>query len=376
MLTRDLDQARQDAADTHLELDQAQQRLDESEARIADVAKFDGRLWLREPAGPVPPFRPRADRKSVIISVLNLKGGVGKTTLTANLAATMAAADRRVLMIDLDYQRSLSMLLIGDKRRKELHRHGCSVQHFLSQPRHRLSDLTDRLEDLAPDLPHCAVLPNSDSPAGSDAVDSLEETENKLMAEWLFDRSKPDPRFFLREALHDPALGFECVLLDCPPRLTTACVNALAASDFVLIPVVPDPVSTRAVENLLRTLARFRTSLLPDLAVLGVVPNMVRLYAGAPIRSQADALGELKTLLPALWEVPVPILEAGIKHDAAFGESAAAMDVAGKLKLAVADADIREAFRALAAELEEEVRRASRRAAVVPAKSGARARSR
>ena len=97
------------------------------------------------------------------------------------------------------------------------------------------------------------------------------------MVEWLFDRHRPDPRFFLRQALHEPGLGYGWCCSDCPPRLTTACVDALAASDFVLVPVVPDPVSTRAVENLLRTLQRFRDELCPELAVLGVVPNMVRL---------------------------------------------------------------------------------------------------
>jgi cellulose biosynthesis protein BcsQ len=375
ILTAELDRFRQQVEDLTLELDQARQKLDEAEGRFADLARFDGRLWLRPPAGDVPPFRPRAERGSVIISVLNLKGGVGKTTLTANLAATLATPNRPALMVDLDYQRSLSMLLIGDRRRKELHRHGCSLQHFLGRTAHRVADLTDRLEDLAPDLPGCSVLPNSDSPAGSDAADSLEETENRLMAEWLFDRSKPDPRFFLRAALHDPALGFDWVLLDCPPRLTTACVSALAASDFVLIPVVPDPVSTRAVENLLRTLARFRAALLPDLAVVGIVPNMVRHYSGEMVRAQVDALGELKTMLPALWDPPVPILDAGIKQSAAFGEAAAETDAVGRPRLAVTDPDVREAFRALAEELEGEIGRASRRAATVPAKPGARARS-
>ena len=375
VLTTELNRFRQQIEDLTLELDQTRQKLDDAEARFADLARFDGRLWLRPPVGAVPPFRPRAERGSVIISVLNLKGGVGKTTLTANLAATLATADRPALMVDLDYQRSLSMLLIGDKRRKELHRHKCSLQHFLAGPTHGAGDLTDRLEDLAPDLPHCSVLPNSDSPAGTDAADSLEETENRLMAEWLFDRSKPDPRFFLRAALHDPKLGPGWVLLDCPPRLTTACVAALAASDFVLIPVIPDPVSTRAVENLLRTLARFKAALLPELAVLGIVPNVVRYYSGEMVRAQADALGELKLLLPTLWDAPVPILDAGIRQSAAFGEAAAETDAAGRPRLALTDPEVREAFRALAEELEGEIGRASRRAAAVPAKPGARARS-
>lgn len=359
------------------ERDEARRQAEQLEQQVAEITRFDGRLWLRPPAGPVPPFRPRADRRAVIISVLNLKGGVGKTTLTANLAATVATADRPALVIDLDYQRSLSMLLVENKDRILLHRGGLTAQRFLAGQTHTAADLVGKLKDLSPAVPHCAVLTNSDARAGGPSTDSLEETETRLMVEWLLDRTKPDPRFFLREALHDPDLDYGTVLLDCPPRLTTACVAALAASDFVLIPVVPDPLSTRAVENLLRTLKRFREELCPELTVLGVVPNMVRLIKGDPIRDHAVALAELKPAVAEVWDDPVPVFEAGIKHDSAFGKAAAALDADGTVRLAVSDPEIGAAFRALAAELEKEIRRhASRRAATVPAKPGARARSR
>lgn len=359
------------------ERDDFRQQAEQLEQQIAEFTRFDGRLWLRPPAGPVPGFRPRADRKAVVISVLNLKGGVGKTTLTANLAATLATEDRRALVVDLDYQRSLSMLLVENKDRVLLHRGGLTAQRFLAGDAHGAADLVGKVKDLAPAVPHCCVLTNSDARAGGPAADSLEETEARLMVEWLLDRRKPDPRFFLREALHDPGLDYGYVLLDCPPRLTTACVNALAASDFVLIPVVPDPVSTRAVENLLRTLKRFRDELCPELAVLGVVPNMVRFNnQRQPIRDHADALADLKAAVSEVWDEPFPVFEAYIKHDSAFGKSAAALDADGTVRLAVSDPAIGAAFRALADELEKEIRRhASRRAAAVPAKPGARARS-
>lgn len=376
-LTRDLEKARQESTDRDVELDQARQQVERLEQQVAEITRFDGRLWLREPTEAFPGFRPRAERKAVIISVLNLKGGVGKTTLTANLAATLARPDARALVIDLDYQRSLSMLLVGDKRRKELHGNLWTVQHFLRASNHRLADLTGRLEGLAPVLPHVSVLTNSDVPAGGDAADSLEETENRLMVEWLFDRSRPDPRFFFREALHDPSLDFGYVLLDCPPRLTTACVNALAASDYVLVPTIPDSVSTHAVENLLYTLREFKDGLLPELGVIGIVPNMVKFRLGEPTEPHAAALSDLRNALSGVWPEPVPIFRSGIKHDTAFGVSAAELDTNGKLRLAVSDSNIQESFRALADELEKEIRRhASRRTATVPAKPGARARSR
>jgi cellulose biosynthesis protein BcsQ len=360
------------------ERDEARQQAERLERQIEEITRFDGRLWLRPPVISTPPFHSLGDRKTVIISVLNLKGGVGKTTITANLGATLATDDAPALMVDLDYQRSLSMLLVANKERILLHRGGLTVQRFLAGDNHGMADLAGKAKDLAPDLPHCWVLTNSDARSGGPAADSLEETENRLMVEWLLNPNRPDPRFLMREALHEPAPGcrFGYVLLDCPPRLTTACVNALAASDFVLIPVVPDPVSTRAAENLLRTVKRFRDELCPELTVLGVVPNMVRLLNGEPIRDHADALAELKAAVLEVWDEPIPIFDSCIKHDSAFGKAAAQMDTDGKVRLAVADPKIAPAFRALAKEIEKEIRRhASRRSATVPAKPAARARS-
>ena len=375
-----IDQLESQVETAEAERDTARQQVEELESRIAEVARFDGRLWLRPPAATMAPFRPRDERRTVIISVLNLKGGVGKTTITANLAATLAKPDAPALMIDLDYQRSLSMMLVADGTRKLLHDAGKSVQHFLGATHHALGDLTRRVHDLDPELANCGVLTNSDWATGGAAADSLEETENRLMAEWLFDPSRPDPRFFLREALHGTGVGraYSYVLLDCPPRLTTACVNALAASDFVLIPVLPDAVSTRAVENLLRTLKQLQESFLPDLAVLAVVPNMVKLLKGKPILSHAKSLDELRILLNSgtAWEDRIPIAKSVIKQDSEFGQSAAAMDASGNPRLAIANEKIGDAFRALARELEKEIdRHESRRSEPVPPKSGARARS-
>jgi cellulose biosynthesis protein BcsQ len=364
--------------DLECQLAGAQRELQEEQERIAEIARSDGRLWLRPPPDNSPAFRPPSERNNIIISVLNFKGGVGKTTVTANLAATLARLGKPALLLDLDYQRSLSMLLVDNPERKLLHRAGVSVQHFLSGQNHSAPELVKRLKDLSPALPACALLPNSDSRSGSHGADGLEETETRLMLEWLVDRSKPDPRFFLRRALHERSLGeaYPFVLLDCPPRLTTACVNALAASDYVLIPVVPDPISTRAVENLLTTLRSFRDQLCPKLRVLAVVPNMVRIIRNEPMRAHADALVDLKAALLERWDEPIRITEACIKHDSAFGSAAAELDAGKKLRLAISDAAVAQCFSDLAQELLEEIREhESSRTPAVPAKPGPRARS-
>src|SRR5262245_41946837 len=109
-------------------------------------------------------------------------------------------------------------------------------------------------------MKNCSIVTNSDARDEKGVVNSLEETESRLLAEWTVQQDGRDIRLLLREALHAAEMSgkFDCVLLDCPPRLTTACINAVAASDYVLIPVVLDALSARSVPELLRSLQRLR----------------------------------------------------------------------------------------------------------------------
>ena len=90
--------------------------------QLDNIAKTDGKLWLVPPAGPTAPFLPLTIRKTAIISIANLKGGVGKTTITANLGATLAKLGLHVLMLDLDYQNSLSNLCLSPSEGDQIRR--------------------------------------------------------------------------------------------------------------------------------------------------------------------------------------------------------------------------------------------------------------
>src|SRR5207253_2061743 len=114
------------------------------------------------------------------------------------------------------------------------------------------------------------VVGNSDADDGLGNTQTLDDLEMELLAKWLLDPAKGDVRYLLRAALHSPAIQeqYDYVLIDCPPRLTTACVNALAASDFLLIPAQADQVSSRSVPHLLKRLKTLREAgVLPDLGV-------------------------------------------------------------------------------------------------------------
>src|SRR5207244_1112144 len=108
------------------------------------------------------------------------------------------------------------------------------------------------------------------------AGEELGDVENQAMTQWLMRSGQPDARFRLRQALHSPLVqnDVDYVLIDCPPRLTTAAVNALTCADYVLVPVLLDATSVEAAPRFLRWLSTLKNALAcPDLDVLGVVAN-------------------------------------------------------------------------------------------------------
>src|SRR5262249_23092658 len=191
-----------------------------------------------------------------------------------------------------------------DKDRQMLHLEHRTLQHFLKGPGPTLQCLLAAASAVS-GFPDCSVVINSDVRKVSRAAiglgpeeTGLEDVEMQLMAEWMFRPNVPDFRFLLRDALHDPALkekGYRYVLIDCPPRLSTACVNALGACDFFLIPVLLDATSARSAPNLLRTLSVLRTSaIFPHLKCLGIVANEATLRGGGLIAREAKTWQDLR----------------------------------------------------------------------------------
>lgn len=230
----------------------------------------DDDVWLSSP-----PEKPSGHDERVgslrtkIISVANLKGGVGKTTTTANLAAYF---DRhlglRVLVIDADYQGSLSAIFKTMSRSTEA---PASTGQWLSGPDN--FDLAaagaNRVNDA---LPNTRFL---------SAFYELSNIETRLMVQWLLakmlkEEGVADLRYALSRILHSPAVTsrYNVVLIDCPPRLSTATINALCASTHLLIPSVPDSSSLEAAANFIKMARRVTAQLNPLMRLAGVVPTL------------------------------------------------------------------------------------------------------
>lgn len=274
--------ARVELATAAADLDTAKARLGTYERRektqgnlIKNTLELEGKIWTQDVLAAAPEFLDIEERKTPIISVLNLKGGVGKTTVAAYLAWAMARKGYRLLLIDLDLQGSLSSLFMSQSALAAREDAGQLLRHFLAgvagNPRLKAWDFAAKVErpGITADL--------------LGTTDSLAYQEMNLTFQWLLRvghtggqwTGKKDVRMLLRKAIHRSGLRkhYDMVLIDCPPVMNLCCVNALAASDGVVIPVTPSRKAVERVPPLLDRIKEIHEQVNHRLNVIGLIAN-------------------------------------------------------------------------------------------------------
>jgi chromosome partitioning protein len=196
---------------------------------------------------PQPPGHPR------ILALANQKGGVGKTTTAINLGTALAAIGERVLIVDLDPQGNASTGLGIDRRSRS-----CSTYDVLIGE----APLRDAVVPTAVPRLHIAA-----------STMDLSGLELEL-------GSTRDRAFRLRDAIAalntnaTPESDYTYVLIDCPPSLNLLTVNAMAASDAILVPLQCEFFALEGLSQLLQTVEQVRTTLNPNLSIHGIVLTM------------------------------------------------------------------------------------------------------
>jgi chromosome partitioning protein len=182
-----------------------------------------------------------------IIAVANQKGGVGKTTTSVNLAAGLAVAEAKILLVDMDPQANATSgvgIQRGSLRR--------SLYHIL------VLDETVGNVIQNTELPLLKLLP---------ADRNLIGAEVELV-------DAPKREYKLQEALRSVENDFDFIIIDCPPSLGLLTLNALTAADSLLVPIQCEYYALEGVTELFDTLARIRRSLNPDLTIEGLLLTM------------------------------------------------------------------------------------------------------
>ncbi len=275
-LTTNLEVSRRDLENSQKELKEKEASLSIEAIRVrtldTNLRRVTGgghNLWQAYPPRPFPEYYEwlRAPRGAKIVTIGNLKGGVGKTTIAANLAAYVSQRrEKPVLLIDLDYQGSLSNMMMFAAGMEDVP----SNVNTLFEKDATLETLDKATVHLAKILPRGWVVP---------ASYTLGEVEGSLLLKWLMEPDqKLDARYILARFLLNPSVRsrYSLIILDMPPRLTLGAVGALIASHHLIVPAALDKMSAEAVLQFLNVTNAIKNDMSLDLDLLGAVGTLSR----------------------------------------------------------------------------------------------------
>lgn len=254
-------------------------------------------LWLTTPIIPPSWYTQQLVSNAKVVCIANLKGGVGKTTLAANIGASLAVRrpDLNIKLVDLDFQGSLSSMAFPDNRHIPTNSRSSLVSRLIS------GDCDNNLlQDLGREVGSHSNL------RVFTAYYDLAAAENRLMIEWLLSDRSRDLRFrlvelFLSNEAFDPNT---VVIIDCPPRLTTAAVQAFCCASKILIPTILDRTSSSAVDSFVTQIRLLKAQgVCPHIDIAGVLPTIT---GNPPTVAQGRARARLRDELSVLgipfWE--------------------------------------------------------------------------
>lgn len=249
---------------------------------------------------------------SKIIAMCNQKGGVTKTTTTANLGIGLAMQGKKVLLVDSDPQADLTTLL------------GWPDADALSITLADIMDKSIRNVDMEY---YDAVLRHGE---GVDLIPSsiaLSDMEMRLV-------TAMSREYTLKNYLGMIQHEYDFVIIDCPPSLSMLTINALAAADSVIVPVQAQYLPAKGMTQLIRTIANVRRQINPDLKVDGILLTLADMRTNLA-RKTAEAIRQQYGGILKIYQTQIPVATKAAEISAA-GQSIYTYDKGSKVSYAYA----------------------------------------
>jgi chromosome partitioning protein len=223
-----------------------------------------------------------------VISLINLKGGVAKTTTTVAVAETLASRfGKRILVIDLDPQTNSTVMLLGEPRWKQLNEKGWTLATLFKdalEPHDKTFNLDKTLQRKVSDV------------QGAERVDLLPssldliDVQDKLASAPTGQFYSVTPIDLLRLAVKSKLEDYDIVLVDCPPNLGIITLNGLRISEGYIIPTVPDILSTYGIPQIIKRVRNFSREIAEEITPIGIVITKFQ----ANSRTHANVMSNLR----------------------------------------------------------------------------------
>ena len=208
-----------------------------------------------------------------VISVINLKGGVGKTTTTVALAEAFSDSDnmrKRVLVIDLDPQTNATTMLIGEEKWRRLNEKGHTLARLFQDALNlntKEFDIDATLQSRVSDVKSVTSLDLL--PSSLDLI----SVQDRLGSVPSGDFFSVNPTDILQRAVKSKLDNYDLVLIDCPPNLGIITLNGLRISHGYIIPTIPDYLSTYGIPQIVTRVKAFSDEIAEPIIPIGVIAN-------------------------------------------------------------------------------------------------------